>query len=70
MSELEWKLVTQEIPKNRQRVLCYNGRRIIDTRWEMYTDQDEEWFRRTFTHWCSLPDLPDEIMNKAKEQFK
>ena len=65
MNELDWKLVTQEIPENRQRVLCYNGFRIVDTRWEMCTDQDEEWFRRKFTHWCNLPNLPNIAIAKA-----
>ena len=50
--------VTEKIPENRQRVLCYNGHRMIQSSWCMHTDQDEEWFKRTYTHWCTLPVPP------------
>jgi len=46
-----WVDSSERIPENRQEVLCFNGHRMIENSWCLHTDQDAEWFKRTFTHW-------------------
>lgn len=48
---IHWVASAEQIPENKQKVLCYNGYRMIENSWCMHTDQDAEWFKRTFTHW-------------------
>ena len=48
---IRWVASADRIPENRQKVLCYTGHRMIENSWCMHTDQDAEWFKRTFTHW-------------------
>lgn len=48
---IRWVASTDRIPENRQKVLCYTGHRMIENSWCMHTDQDAEWFKRTYTHW-------------------
>lgn len=56
---LMWIRVSDELPKEHQQVLCYNGYRISQHSWNEYTNQDANWFKNTFTHWSTLPKLPD-----------
>jgi len=46
-----WIPVNERIPKNNKKVLCFNGYRMIENSWSMHTDQDAEWFKKTFTYW-------------------
>ena len=48
---IRWVASSERIPENRQKVLCFNGYRMIENSWCLHTDQDAEWFKRTFTHW-------------------
>jgi hypothetical protein len=48
---INWVAVKNNTPKENERVLAHNGRLIIETSWQEYTDQDEEWFKRRFTYW-------------------
>lgn len=55
-----WILVADRLPKNRESVLCYDGEwgRMVEESYEECTDQNAEWFKRTFTHWRPLPAPP------------
>ncbi len=55
---VEWISVEDKLPEEHEDVLCYNGHRISSHNWCKYTDQDDEWFKKTFTHWCKLPKIP------------
>jgi len=55
---VEWISVKDKLPEEHEDVLCYNGYRISSHNWCKYTDQDDKWFERTFTHWCKLPNIP------------
>ena len=55
---LDWIPVTERIPESNQSVLCYNGKRMIENSWCKHTDQDDEWFKRQFTHWAICPNKP------------
>lgn len=54
----EWISVKDRLPEERVRVLCWNGYRIFEKSWEQYTNQDDEWFKATFTHWLPMTVLP------------
>jgi len=49
--------------------LCYNGVRMAENSWEEYTDQNAEWFKKTFTHWCKLPKKPKPEVKYTEELF-
>jgi hypothetical protein len=53
-----WVSVEDRLPENQQKVLCYNGFRMIENNWCLHTNQDSEWFKEQFTHWMPLPQLP------------
>ena len=55
---VEWISVKDKLPKERENVLCYNGYRISSHNWCKHTDKDDDWFKKTFTHWCKLPKTP------------
>lgn len=57
-----WISVEERLPGSGEDVLCYNGFRMVDNCWEKYTDQDDRWFKRAFTHWMPLPHKP--IINR------
>lgn len=52
-SVINWVAVTDEIPPENKKVICWNGHRMVEQSWMQYTESDEEWFRRTFTYWTS-----------------
>jgi hypothetical protein len=54
----EWISVEDALPKNKENVLCYNGYRMIENSYSMFTDQDQNWFKNRFTHWMPLPSPP------------
>lgn len=54
----EWVKASDKLPKEHSQVLCYNGFRISQHSWKQYTDQNADWFKKTFTHWRELPKLP------------
>jgi len=47
----KWVAVKENTPKENERVLAHNGYRLVETSWQEYTDQDEEWFKKRFTYW-------------------
>lgn len=54
-----WISVEKELPKSKERVLCFSvGRRINSDWWEEHTDQNIDWFKRKYTHWQPIPPLP------------
>ena len=55
---VEWISVKDKLPEEHEDVLCYNGYRISSHNWCKHTDQDDDWFKKTFTHWCKLPNTP------------
>ena len=55
---VEWISVEDKLPEEHEDVLCYNGHRISSHNWCKYTDQDDDWFKETFTHWRKLPEIP------------
>lgn len=54
----QWISVEDRLPEDNENVLCYNGYRIVDNSYSMYTDQDQFWFKKRFTHWMYIPALP------------
>lgn len=52
---IHWVAVADEIPPENKKVICWNGYRMVEQSWMQYTGSDEEWFRKTFTHWT--PDV-------------
>ena len=50
---IHWVSIADEIPPENKKVICWNGYRMVEQSWMQYTGSDEEWFRRTFTHWTS-----------------
>ena len=48
---INWVAVIDNIPNPKEKVLCYNGYRMIETSWEHYTNHNEKWFRNNFTYW-------------------
>jgi hypothetical protein len=61
MKKDDWVLIKDRIPKENERVLLFNGFRIFDLSWMQWTNHDEEWLRKEFTHWMPLPPLPDKV---------
>ena len=58
LQEPKWISVKERLPENRQRVLCYGGSYMGEDSWEKYTDQDDKWFVKRYTHWQLLPEPP------------
>ena len=54
----QWVSVNERLPENRQRVLCYSRSYMGQDSWEKYTDQDDKWFVKRYTHWQPLPEPP------------
>ena len=61
LQEQQWISVKERLPEDRQRVLCYSRSYIGQDSWEKYTDQDDKWFVRRYTHWQLLPPKPPKI---------
>ena len=55
-----WTSTLVKIPEGKQKVLAYNGYRIVHTSWQKFTDQDDNWFRTRYTHWMPMVELPRE----------
>jgi hypothetical protein len=56
----EWVRCEDGLPDERKQVLCL-GRvwnRQCQQSWEEHTDQNKDWFKKTFTHWRPLPSPP------------
>ena len=50
-SVINWVAVFESTPKENETVLAHNGHRIIETSWQEFTDQDEQWFKSKFLYW-------------------
>lgn len=57
--EQKWISVKERLPEKNKRVLCFDGFRMMGNSYSSYSDQDEEWFKRSFTHWMPLPNPPE-----------
>lgn len=56
----DWVSVEKELPPKNELVLVIrsNGYMLCKD-WEPHTNQDESWFRESFTHWRKLPNPPN-----------
>jgi len=60
-SVINWVAVFDKTPPENETVLAHNGHRIIETSWQDFTGQDEQWFKNTFLYWTKTfkpPSLP------------
>lgn len=65
--------VKERLPEERQQVLCINKYGHIQYRnWQSFTDQNLEWFKKTFTHWQYLEELTTKkaALELAKDAFE
>ena len=54
-----WIPVSERLPENNEYVLCLTQLgRVIENSYMHHTDQDVEWFKRSFTHWLPKSVLP------------
>lgn len=61
LSSNEWINTKDEIPKSNEHVLCITNdffNRIVEQSWSKGCDQNEDWFKKGFTHWQKLPIKP------------
>lgn len=56
--ESRWISSKDRIPKNNERVLAHTGFRMLEQSYSLGSDQDDEWFKRSFPHWQPLPSPP------------
>ena len=57
-----WAKTEVETPASGRLVLCVNRKWgiLVERSWERHTDQDKEWFVKTFSHWTPPPAKPIE----------
>ena len=53
-----WIDVSVQMPEEKQKVLAYNGYRVVHTSWKDFTDQNAHWFRSKFDYWMPMIELP------------
>lgn len=58
-----WTRVEDGLPENRESVLCLDRvwKRQRQNSYEEHTDQNKEWFIKTYSHWMPLPTKPNDI---------
>lgn len=58
----KWLSVDEAMPEAQQEVLAFEPIMgyIVQKSWWYHSDQDDKWFKRTYTHWMPLPEQPSE----------